>query len=1332
MGKASFDELFHFPRILELLLEYGGPKLYDLPSLAGLQEAVRRLVAPTSHPLLRREGMRLVFYWMKRRMTEEMREVFSTAVELRQFCADPTLSLGQPDYPVCGRPLVEAPLSKQNQAEAMFEDILGLLTFDPEANRVVLTLLWKELQRAYLALLYPSVFAEYKLVRPGATGFSGEAPPRLQAILLRFLMLWLQRDPEQPQVDRLPVSCFLLEEMLLTSPVESEIVHEVLRQGLLLPWEYAASVRSVLALLRWWVFQPAGRRPPFLRTDLHGLLPSQEEAQLESALMEVYTERYIRRIQSLFDGRPCFGVEAGQAEVYRDGLAFLRAIAMGHYWRPTAKVWSVLTSALLAMAQGHLAVPLRDAPVTVPEHAAYFAATITETLIGTFVRSATKDAGQWERLAAVLSASTRWQPVLVEWSRALHALTALVLETEQITGSTSISTGTRFIRIASEDTVAAEQLPQAAALSPRLDTFLTWSQQLVGPVGLGFLWRNWLRILGSPARLETAEGLELVTRTLVTTWEQLRALPVYGQDAVEALFDAYELQTARPFEASRCAILASLAALFLRTRHSYRLPAIWTPRLCLAVVTGLADKDSRLAPLTLKALSHLFTSRLPSAPATLLVPTLMRCIGAGLNGPLASLDSLTAQLRLLTAMAVLPCVYGALPVPRLEAPLPSMSSALGVSHTGDIALIEAVRQQVPCLLGLALDRLLEHHQAQHHAPYTTLLGAGTIVLLAELHARPEPNGALLDQAAALLLSALDTGMAASAAAGAVLEAVADGAARHPAMDRDRSLFVAQSLLSILHASAGQGEDTAILRGLWAWLLRSTRDGQLPPALARQLLDHVLGAPSEAKYLALGHLLDQLGAYPSPAPASLTAPELAMSLGTDALLAMEQQQGSLHLAAHNANGLHSWSFEPILAEEGGVDEMPERLALGQAIVMPRLEPYKPVHRISLPVHALPIHSPEVDLESTDMLAALLAHLDEEYPEAADSTIGPEQVSPERREAVAEMREACEEHVAMEEALARQSINALEPSTTAPARLKHRRAAPVPKQEPLARFHLGRTLLAHLGLLTLSPSGQLPLGLLANSKALRRELEHLPQLPSRSQHKLALIYARGASTEADVLSAEVEPSEAYEDFCRAMGAYQPISSLSFAGGLLPSDTGNGRVLAYDCPTHSLVYHEPCRFTQDSDALAIKRHIGNDAVHIVWNESTEPYDPALIRSDYGNLQIVITPRPADGLYAISIHADARFVPERLNTGPLFDGALLPRALLAPLVRATAVTADRVLAGTTAQLSPAADRLQAIKQIVEKQSLGTWSPAQVLAHVILPPASMGFDENIPSPVVI
>lgn len=103
MGKDAFYELFRFPVLLEYLLRYAsGQAFMALPQIPEIMEALRRLLCPQSHPLLRREGMRLVMLWMKGaagRQAEDLRLIFASAVELRQFNADSSITIGQPDYP---------------------------------------------------------------------------------------------------------------------------------------------------------------------------------------------------------------------------------------------------------------------------------------------------------------------------------------------------------------------------------------------------------------------------------------------------------------------------------------------------------------------------------------------------------------------------------------------------------------------------------------------------------------------------------------------------------------------------------------------------------------------------------------------------------------------------------------------------------------------------------------------------------------------------------------------------------------------------------------------------------------------------------------------------------------------------------------------------------------------------------------------------------------------------------------------------------------------------------------------------------------------------------
>lgn len=151
MGRESFYEIFHFPKMVEWLVEFGDSKLYDLKSLENIYGCLKRLIVPGSHPLLRREGMRLVLFWMRRRVTDEIREMFSTAIDLRQFGAAGEI---QPEFPACGKPLVETPLSRQAQAEMLFDDTLALLTYDPDATRPSLNLLYKVSHRIRLFRLF--------------------------------------------------------------------------------------------------------------------------------------------------------------------------------------------------------------------------------------------------------------------------------------------------------------------------------------------------------------------------------------------------------------------------------------------------------------------------------------------------------------------------------------------------------------------------------------------------------------------------------------------------------------------------------------------------------------------------------------------------------------------------------------------------------------------------------------------------------------------------------------------------------------------------------------------------------------------------------------------------------------------------------------------------------------------------------------------------------------------------------------------------------------------------------------------------------------------------
>ncbi|KAH6584701.1 hypothetical protein BASA60_000863 [Batrachochytrium salamandrivorans] len=85
-------------------------------------------------------------------------------------------------------------------------------------------------------------------------------------------------------------------------------------------------------------------------------------------------------------------------------------------------------------------------------------------------------------------------------------------------------------------------------------------------------------------------------------------------------------------------------------------------------------------------------------------------------------------------------------------------------------------------------------------------------------------------------------------------------------------------------------------------------------------------------------------------------------------------------------------------------------------------------------------------------------------------------------------------------------------------------------------------------------------------------------------------------------------------------------------------------------------------------MKRHIGNDHVHVIWNEHYRDYKWKTIGGDFGNAQIAITPL-SNGMYSVDIYRDESVRP----FGLLQSRMVVSKMALGPLVRSTADSAYR-----------------------------------------------------------
>ncbi|XP_054153111.1 ral GTPase-activating protein subunit alpha-1-like isoform X2 [Oppia nitens] len=200
------------------------------------------------------------------------------------------------------------------------------------------------------------------------------------------------------------------------------------------------------------------------------------------------------------------------------------------------------------------------------------------------------------------------------------------------------------------------------------------------------------------------------------------------------------------------------------------------------------------------------------------------------------------------------------------------------------------------------------------------------------------------------------------------------------------------------------------------------------------------------------------------------------------------------------------------------------------------------------------------------------------------------------------------------------------------------------------------------------------LMAKNQNFVREIRNLDYQNCRETHKIAVIYvAKGQEDKESILS-NSSGSKAFEEFVAGLGWEVNLEKhLGFKGGL-QQNKSTGKTAPYFANSLTeVVFHVSTRISNPDDEQMIHKrmkHLGNDEIHIVWSEHHRDYRRGIIATEFCDALIVIYPLKAyQNLYYIHISRKSE-VP---FFGPLFNGAVIPKELLAPLVRATAVNASR-----------------------------------------------------------
>ncbi|KAF9920789.1 Tuberous sclerosis 2-like protein [Linnemannia zychae] len=153
------------------------------------------------------------------------------------------------------------------------------------------------------------------------------------------------------------------------------------------------------------------------------------------------------------------------------------------------------------------------------------------------------------------------------------------------------------------------------------------------------------------------------------------------------------------------------------------------------------------------------------------------------------------------------------------------------------------------------------------------------------------------------------------------------------------------------------------------------------------------------------------------------------------------------------------------------------------------------------------------------------------------------------------------------------------------------------------------------------------LLADDDATNRALGVLDRIPVVDFHKIGVVYVgKGQSKESEILG-NTHGSFEYTKFLAGLGSLVRLKNAKiYAGGLdLEMDLDGEYAYSYQDEITQMIFHVATmmpNYPHDVNFDSKKRHIGNDWVTIVFNESGTDYDFGTISGQFNFMTLVVTP--------------------------------------------------------------------------------------------------------------
>lgn len=219
-----------------------------------------------------------------------------------------------------------------------------------------------------------------------------------------------------------------------------------------------------------------------------------------------------------------------------------------------------------------------------------------------------------------------------------------------------------------------------------------------------------------------------------------------------------------------------------------------------------------------------------------------------------------------------------------------------------------------------------------------------------------------------------------------------------------------------------------------------------------------------------------------------------------------------------------------------------------------------------------------------------------------------------------------------------------------------------------FQNSRSLFNHMGLSNWER--RVKTNMLTKNEKLYRDLKNVDMQKCRETHKIAVIFVGDGQEDKNSILQNSSGSTTFENFVSAIGWEVELEThMGFCGGL-PKQGCGPTAPYFATPFLEVIYHVATRMPSSSqEAILTKtRHLGNDEVFIVWSEHSRDYRRDILPTEFCDVLICIYPLK-NGMFRVIVDKK----PEVPWFGPLYKENIIGGALLATLVRETAINAGR-----------------------------------------------------------